>query len=487
MPVSPGVRDSGRPRVPTLRPVGDTASVAGRVIPSPIPEPVSAELVRSALVEQLQQRFASPVTTVIAGAGFGKSTAVAQAARLNVVAPLGIDAWVSSAQGHENAEQLTTSILGALEAPRDQRISAGDDLLSAIVDRSPLDVCVILDDCHVIPNGSSSEQLLGNFLRRLPTNGHVLLSGRRLPDVPLARLKAAGRVIELGSSELAFTRAEVAAASELLSRDSENAQDLGGWPALVRLALVAPSGVDREYLREEVLGELPTSSRRALAALVVLGPATEQEVQAITGESVGLAALADRLPLISATSDGRYTAHQLWEDVAVATLSTDELSALRRNAHDVLLRAGELPRAGAMAIANEDWDALGQTAVQLVSRSLSNLPSDTGRSWLAQVPPSLDSSSIKLLDAAVRYVDDTRDTSIDALLDDVLTVGQQDLGSDIEVAALALAALVAHGRNDLGRLIPLAVPRRSCRQRVDQPVLQLLARRAPGHRRRSSW
>ena len=56
---------------------------------SSVPQPVSGELVRAVLVERLQQRFSSPVTTVIAGAGFGKSTAVAQAVRHNLVAPLG--------------------------------------------------------------------------------------------------------------------------------------------------------------------------------------------------------------------------------------------------------------------------------------------------------------------------------------------------------------------------------------------------------------
>jgi DNA-binding SARP family transcriptional activator len=431
------------------------------------------------LVEQLQRRFASPVTTVIAGAGFGKSTAIAQAARLNVVAPLGIDAWVSCGQGHENAEQLTESVLAALEAVRDHRVPAADDLISAIVARSPLDVCVILDDCHVVPNGSSSEQLLVHLLRRLPTNGHLLLSGRRLPDVPLARLRAAARVIELDADDLSFTSAEVSAASELLSRDSDKAQDLGGWPALVRLALVAPSGVDREFLREEVLGELPDSSRRALVALVVLGPATEQEVCEITGEAVNLASLAQRLPLISATSDGRYTAHQLWEDVAVATVSADELTTLRRRAHDVLLQSGDLPRAGAMAVANEDWDALGRTAVQLVSRSLTHLPSDTARSWLDRIPADHGSPSIKLLDAAVRYDEDTRDPSIDALLDEILATSQEDLTSEIEVATLAMAALVAHGRNDMGRLLPLAVRASELSSRVDEPVLKLLASALP--------
>ena len=316
--------------VSTLLGVADTVGVATRMVRGPIPEPVSAELVRSGLVERLERRFASPVTTVIAGAGFGKSTVIAQAARRNVVAPLGIDAWVSCGQGHENADQLTRSILTALETDREPGLPPVDAVVRAIVARSPLDVCVILDDCHMIPHGSSSEQMLSHVLRHLPNNGHLLLSGRRLPEVPLARLKAAGRFIVFGANDLSFTPAEVEAASNLLGCEAERAHDLGGWPALVRLALVAPTGVDREFLREEVVADLPPALRRALVALVVLGPATEQEVREVTEESVSLATLADRLPLISATSDGRYTAHQLWDNAALATLSAEELTALRQ-------------------------------------------------------------------------------------------------------------------------------------------------------------
>jgi DNA-binding SARP family transcriptional activator len=440
--------------------------------------------VRSVLVDRLQRRFTSSVTTVIAGAGFGKSTALAQAVRHNAVAPLGIDAWVSCTEAHENAEQLATSILAALGDPVDSRLDRGaaavEALVSAMVARSPLDVCVVLDDCHVIPPGSSSERLLGLLIRRLPSNGHLLLSGRRIPDVPLARHRAAGRFTAVGSADLAFTPAEVAAASELLGRDPASVGELGGWPALVRLALVAPPGVDREFLREEVLGELPDALRRALVALVVLGPATEQDVRALGGDGgnvddVDLAGLAERLPLISTTEDGRYSAHQLWEDVALATLSADELVVVRRRAHEVLLRAGELHRAGAMAIANEDWEALGRVAVELVSRSLSILPSDTARSWLARVPPDHANPAIRLLSAATRYIDDAHDEMVNTLLDDVIADSRArgDLG--VEIPAIAMTALVAHGRNDVERLLPLAVRATELSGRVDDPVLRLLA------------
>ena len=145
----------------------------------------------------------------------------------------------------------------------------------------------------------------------------------------------------------------------------------------------------------------------------------------------------------------------------------------------MLLQAGELTRAGAIAIANEDWEALGRTAVHLVSRSLSNLPADTATNWLDHVPADRDIPSIKLLAAAVRYADDARDATIDSMLDEVISQSQEEPPNDVEVAALALAALVAHGRNDMARLLPLALRAQELSARVDQPVLRLLASALP--------
>src|SRR6185312_4586686 len=189
----------------------DKASQAERLLDppvrSPVPQAVSGELVRADVVERLQQRFSSPVTTVIAGAGFGKSTALAQAVRHNLVAPLGIDAWVTCRPEHERADELAGSLLGVLGG-RARRGAPMDALVSTIVELSPLDVCLVVDDCQLVPEGSSSEQLLGRLVRNLPRNGHLLLAGRRLPDVPLARLKAAGACTMLGPADLRFSAGE---------------------------------------------------------------------------------------------------------------------------------------------------------------------------------------------------------------------------------------------------------------------------------------
>src|SRR6478609_9557504 len=271
-------------------------------VPGSVPQPVSGELVRAELLERLQQRFNSPVTTVVAGAGFGKSTALAQAVRHNLVAPLGIDAWVTCTPDHENDEALAGSLLGVLDGgPR--RGAPVDALVSAIVALSPLDVCLIVDDCQFVPAGSAGEHLLARLVRNLPSNGHVVLAGRRLPEVPLARLKAAGACTMLGATDLRFSTEEVAAVAGSLGRD----------------------------------------------------PAT----------------------------------------------------------------AGELTRAGSVAIAGADWEALGRTAVRLVAHAPTALPVDTARRWLAAVPAGTDVPALRLLDAGMRYMIDARDPTVEAVVDEV--------------------------------------------------------------------
>ena len=77
-------------------------SPGGRRAPLP-PSPLRDELVRARLLDALAARFDVPVTAVVAGAGFGKTTALAQAIRANDAAPRGIDAWVACEPGDEDA------------------------------------------------------------------------------------------------------------------------------------------------------------------------------------------------------------------------------------------------------------------------------------------------------------------------------------------------------------------------------------------------
>src|SRR5690606_27998235 len=136
---------------------------------------------------------------------------------------------------------------------------------------SPLDVCVVIDDVHRIPPGSSSAGFLADLVRQLPANGHVVLAGRVPPPVPLASLRLGDDLVELTEADLAFTAEEAERLARRLGRAPSAAARFGGWPALVRLALAVRGDVALGYAREEVLAALAPADRRALLALACAG------------------------------------------------------------------------------------------------------------------------------------------------------------------------------------------------------------------------
>ncbi|CAL9440669.1 HTH-type transcriptional regulator MalT [Actinosynnema sp. ALI-1.44] len=383
------------------------------------------------------------MTVVVAGAGFGKTTVVAQAVRAHLLEPRGVDVWVECAPVHEGAEALAGALLQALQGVGAARGARG--VVDAVVRMAPLDVCLVLDDVHEIPSGSPGAGLLAELVRNLPATAHLVLCGRELPELPLARREAAGEVLRVGAEELSFTETEVRALARGLGRDPALAGAVRGWPALVRLAFAAGPAAPWRYAREEVIARLPEDQRTALVALAALHTATDDEVAAVTGEPVALADLARRVPLVGVLEDGRYRAHELWAEALAA-----ETRPLHRRAAEVLTARGDLARAGALARRGGDWELLAELAVVLVNTTLSALPDVTARRWLERVPDGVrDEPAFLLLRAAVLHAGDFADPRIDPLLDRAW----QRLK---HTAVLGQAVITAHSRADLPRLAELA-------------------------------
>uniref|UniRef100_UPI0031CF4E17 BTAD domain-containing putative transcriptional regulator n=1 Tax=Saccharothrix mutabilis TaxID=33921 RepID=UPI0031CF4E17 len=383
------------------------------------------------------------MTVVVAGAGFGKTTVVAQAVRAHLLEPRGVDVWVGCAPVHESAEALAGALLQALQGVGAARGARG--VVDAVVRMAPLDVCLVLDDVHEIPSGSPGAGLLAELVRNLPATAHLVLCGRELPELPLARREAAGEVLRVGVEELSFTGTEVRALGRALGRDPALAGAVRGWPALVRLAFAAGPAAPWRYAREEIIARLPEDHRAALVALAALHTATDDEVAAVTGEPVALADLARRVPLVCVLEDGRYRAHELWAQALSA-----ETRRLHRRAAEVLTARGDLARAGALAQRSGDWELLAELAVVLVNTTLSALPDVTARRWLDWVPDSArDAPAFLLLQAAVLHARDFADPRIDPLLDRAW----QGLK---HTAVLGQAVITAHSRADLPRLAELA-------------------------------
>ena len=94
-----------------------------------------------------------------------------------------------------------------------------------------------------------------------------MLATRHTVPAALSRLRAADRLLEMGEHDLVFTADEIAAIADRLGRRPEAAIELGGWPALVRLAMAVRPDVAIDFAQEEVLSQLTEPQRRALFAL----------------------------------------------------------------------------------------------------------------------------------------------------------------------------------------------------------------------------
>jgi LuxR family transcriptional regulator, maltose regulon positive regulatory protein len=457
---------------------GSVATDARPVRPRRSPAPPAAlpdELVRAPLLDTLARRFEVAVTVVKAGAGFGKTTLLAQAMRASMAAPSGIDAWVSCQPGDEDPAELAGAIAAALGAAPTWQADPTDVALRSLVDRGPVDVCLILDDVHEIPDGSAAARLLADVVRRRPRHVHLVLAGRRTPPVPLARLRTAGDVVELGEEDLAFDPDEAGALAAAAGRPGARVEGLAGWPSLVRLAVSAPTGAAGAFLWEEVLDGLADEERRALLALAHLGDGDGRDVAEVAGGPVDLDAVAARVPLVTAEAAGRWRAHQLWEEAAARSLPQEQRRRLRERAVDVLVGRGDVVAAGWRARAWGEAGLLARAARELVRGTLGALPVETAVRWLADLDAvAMDHPDLRLLGVAVRHAQRGGGEAVDREIDAVAADHSAAGDSDGEAVALALGVVVAHFRGDLARVVALACRLRGLPHVGDDPVLRFL-------------
>jgi DNA-binding SARP family transcriptional activator len=434
------------------------------------PRPISGEILRGGLIERLAGRWDVPVTTVVAGPGFGKSTALAQAIRLHAADPRGLEAWVTCEPGDEDARRLAGAICRAFafDAPAAGPLEAA---LEALRSASPMESCLVLDDVHEVARGSSGHRLIADLVSRLPAGAHLVLCGRAVPPAPVARLHAAERIRCFGERDLAFDRGELARIAAGADRPAGDVAGLGGWPALVRLTLAAPAGVARDYLWDEVVSGLSETDREVLLHLAVLGSADAATLHDLAGVRADLDLLAGRVPLVSRFADGEVRAHPLWTDALVRLLPAGRVRAARARAADLLLDRGDALRAGTIAITAGDVALLDRAATVLVAATLATFPHDTGVRWLAAVPESEHHRpGLRLLTAATRYASRADDLEVDAIVDRAARDG--DLPT--RTAALSLATIAAHARGDESRLAELYQDALDLPGAEAEPTLRLL-------------
>lgn len=169
----------------------------------------------------------------------------------------------------------------------------------------PRQVVVVLDDYHLIDERACHEQM-AFLLSHLPAAGQLVIVTRADPPLPLARMRAAGEVTEIGIRELRLRARQAAelikavAAVELTDRDvADLVERAEGWPAGLYLAALSLrghpspdafvrtfSGENRfivDYLVEDVLSQQPGRIREFLIRTSILGRFCAPLCDAVTG------------------------------------------------------------------------------------------------------------------------------------------------------------------------------------------------------------
>ncbi len=387
-----------------------------------------------------------------AGAGFGKTTLLAQAVRRNAVRPSGLDLWLGCAPSDADGSRFAAALAGLVGDGED--LDELDDVALHVADtiagRSPTAICLVLDDVHHLGPDSGGAAVLDRLLAEAPDNLHVVLSGRHEPAVALSRFRASGDLVELTEAELALDEAEEAE----LGVESASVGELGGWPALVRMSAALGRPAARRFLVEEVLHALDPEQQRVLAVSSVLGGVDAELHEAVTGERRDLDELVAGLPLV-AVHDHVVIAHDLWSqeawgfDDVVRSVADD---GWRRGAA-VLLERDEHERAIALGIRLELDDVVLTTIERAVAARLPVFPADTAERWAATIPARLlEAPEVVLLRAAARLDDrPTRTERLHGLHDGFADAGREES----RLTALAVVGYHAYASGDLGTVLEL--------------------------------
>jgi LuxR family maltose regulon positive regulatory protein len=240
----------------------------------------------------------SPFASVIAPAGYGKTTMLARWAEADP-RPF---AWVSLDGRDDDAlvflryiaaaihgvEPIAPAVFHALSGPGGSTWSNRVPRVGSALAGIERPLVLVLDDLHAVASPTCMDVLAALF-EYVPAGSQIAVASREVPALPLARWRARGSLDEIGVADLRLHEREAgslleAAGVELDATElCELTERTEGWPAGLYLAALslragAPSsagfsGDDRfvsEYFRLELLSRLPAAEARFLQHTSVL-------------------------------------------------------------------------------------------------------------------------------------------------------------------------------------------------------------------------
>jgi LuxR family maltose regulon positive regulatory protein len=315
---------------------------------------------RTALVERLLASPTTPFVCVVAPAGYGKTTLLAQWAERTGrrVAWVSVDRRDNDpvilltyiAVALARVEPIDPGVFQALTAPGASVVATVVPRFAAAVSQMTEPVALVLDHAELLDNRECLDAV-AELAVRLPAGSQLVLASRRTPPLPVALLRAQGQVAEVRADELAMDQPEAQALLEgagvqLTSAEvAELVKRTEGWPVGLYLAALARkagsqqhqagfefTGDDRfmaDYLQSELLAHLPPELMVFLTRTAVLerlsGPLCDAVLEA-SGSARVLSSLEDSNLLLVPLDRQRqwYRYHQLFRELLQAELERRE-------------------------------------------------------------------------------------------------------------------------------------------------------------------
>jgi len=341
-------------------------------------------LARDRLLDWLAAKIHQRVILVLADAGYGKTTLLADFSRRTRLRTLWyrlddddrdwmsfLSHLIAAGREHDPAFAPTAgAMLSDLAIGGPTREAATDVFLRELPAIATHGAVLILDDFHLVDESPEVRLIARELVARAPDRLSIIFASRRAPNLPLARMRASGEVAELGTDDLRFDATETARLfSETYGRELEPdvladvAARTEGWaaslqlvqaalrdrsPAEIRRFVRSLSGADQElydYLAEEVVGDLPDDLQQFLmrtSILQVVSPDLAEVVAEVdTAEVARLSAAAERLTLLtrpSRASRGSPRYHPLVREFLdarlLASIGGAAVASLHRRAAD---------------------------------------------------------------------------------------------------------------------------------------------------------
>jgi DNA-binding CsgD family transcriptional regulator len=261
---------------------GEVVVSVGSFADRPIPKLSRARVRRPRISERLDQGVGAPLTLIVAPAGSGKTTALAQWVNERT-APV---TWVT-------ATSDTAASLARVEAALQDVANAQDRAV------------IIVDDAHRLP--SQAWPLIEGWLDSwAPGGANLVLASRRDVPLPVVLLELSGNVTEIRSDVLGFTDSE---ARELIALHAPHASEVDaaalqeradGWAAALVLGGRAIAGAGGQthvretlsqterpvldYLLGEVFSTLPAMVRHVLLCTGGLDRVTDDAAVVLSGD-----------------------------------------------------------------------------------------------------------------------------------------------------------------------------------------------------------